>query len=46
MLSSLVISVPVRSIQGPDDPSRIGELCDVLAADAAKLSRPNAQGSS
>jgi hypothetical protein len=34
VLSRLVAAVPVRSARLPDDPSRIREFCEVIAADA------------
>ena len=37
VLSRLVSAVPVRSVQPPNDPSRLRDLCEAIASDAGDL---------
>jgi len=37
VLSRLVMTVPLRAVQAPNDPSRLRDLCEAIAADAANL---------
>jgi len=41
VLSRLVTNVPVRSVQAPNDPSRLRGLCEAIAADAKDLPATN-----